>query len=540
MKKNIKYIVAIVLIILFVFSIVPKEFQNDTFYIIALGQSINSRGLDRLDHFSWHNNLEYRYPHWLFDVINANIYNFWGLNGIYLFVCIVSSLSMILIFCIMLKKKINWFIAFVSTLIVAYMIRIVFTARAQIISYPLLLIEILLIERFLKSNSKFKDVVTILGLTAVSCIIANVHSTIWIMVLVLFLPYIGEQFICYYDVKEFNKREIERKTKKLEKLEKINAKKEEIEKLKKDIDIEKEIKKDLEVEKETKIVYLVNKKIKWIIIPLIFVVLGALITPIGNIPFVYYLKTSHGNSLLHINEHLPTIPITDLEFFTFSAIVIAMLGFTDSKIKLSDGLLTIGLFIMALSSKRNVFLMIFLCSPIIVKMIDDFINKNKSNAETDNKRIDSYVNFLFIIVCGIVLIYSIINIINKLPKDYIPEEVYPVKAAEYIKNNLDYKNIKLYNEYDYGSYLLWKGIPVFLDSRCDLYTTEFNKGVTVFNDYMDMISNKLTISSLMNKYEMTYLITKKESAEYLYVVEDSRYNKIYEDDNFIVCEYNYK
>jgi hypothetical protein len=440
----------------------------------------------------------------------------------------------------MLKKKINWFIAFVSTLIVAYMIRIVFTARAQIISYPLLLIEILLIERFLKSNSKFKDVVTILGLTAVSCIIANVHSTIWIMVLVLFLPYIGEQFICYYDVKEFNKREIERKTKKLEKLEKINAKKEEIEKLKKDIDIEKEIKKDLEVEKETKIVYLVNKKIKWIIIPLIFVVLGALITPIGNIPFVYYLKTSHGNSLLHINEHLPTMPITDLEFFTFSAIVIAMLGFTDSKIKLSDGLLTIGLFIMALSSKRNVFLMIFLCSPIIVKMIDDFINKNKSNAETDNKRIDSYVNFLFIIVCGIVLIYSIINIINKLPKDYITEEVYPVKAAEYIKNNLDYKNIKLYNEYDYGSYLLWKGIPVFLDSRCDLYTTEFNKGVTVFNDYMDMISNKLTISSLMNKYEMTYLITKKESAEYLYVVEDSRYNKIYEDDNFIVCEYNYK
>ncbi len=540
MKKNIKYIVAIVLIILFVFSIVPKEFQNDTFYIIALGQSINSRGLDRLDHFSWHNNLEYRYPHWLFDVINANIYNFGGLNGIYLFVCIVSSLSMILVFCIMLKKKINWFIAFVSTLIVAYMIRIVFTARAQIISYPLLLIEILLIERFLKSNSKFKDVVTILGLTAVSCIIANVHSTIWIMVLVLFLPYIGEQFICYYDVKEFNKREIERKTKKLEKLEKINAKKEEIEKLKKDIDIEKEIKKDLEVEKETKIVYLVNKKIKWIIIPLIFVVLGALITPIGNIPFVYYLKTSHGNSLLHINEHLPTMPITDLEFFTFSAIVIAMLGFTDSKIKLSDGLLTIGLFIMALSSKRNVFLMIFLCSPIIVKMIDDFINKNKSNAETDNKRIDSYVNFLFIIVCGIVLIYSIINIINKLPKDYIPEEVYPVKAAEYIKNNLDYKNIKLYNEYDYGSYLLWKGIPVFLDSRCDLYTTEFNKGVTVFNDYMDMISNKLTISSLMNKYEMTYLITKKESAEYLYVVEDSRYNKIYEDDNFIVCEYNYK
>ena len=40
--------------------------------------------------------------------------------------------------------------------------------------------------------------------------------------------------------------------------------------------------------------------------------------------------------------------------------------------------------------------------------------------------------------------------------------------------NLDVKNIKLFNEYNYGSYLLYKGIPVFIDSRADLYAPEFN------------------------------------------------------------------
>ena len=40
MKKYLKYIISIILIIIFVFSVVPKNFQNDTFYIIALGEQI--------------------------------------------------------------------------------------------------------------------------------------------------------------------------------------------------------------------------------------------------------------------------------------------------------------------------------------------------------------------------------------------------------------------------------------------------------------------------------------------------------------------
>lgn len=80
MKNYFKYIIAVILIIFFVVSIVPKTFQNDTFYIIALGDRILENGLDRIDHFSWHENLEYRYPHWLFDIVNAGICNSFGLD----------------------------------------------------------------------------------------------------------------------------------------------------------------------------------------------------------------------------------------------------------------------------------------------------------------------------------------------------------------------------------------------------------------------------------------------------------------------------
>ena len=155
MKKKLKYLLACFFIVLFTFSIVPKEFQNDTFYVIALGDYILDNGVDNIDHYSWHNNLEYKYPHWLFDVINAKIYRSFQLDGIYIFVCIVSSIFMLVIFGLMIKKNISFNLAFISTIIVSYMMKGAYTARGEVVSYLLVLLEIPLIESFLKNKNKF-------------------------------------------------------------------------------------------------------------------------------------------------------------------------------------------------------------------------------------------------------------------------------------------------------------------------------------------------------------------------------------------------
>ena len=57
-REKIKKLVAVILIILFTFSVVPKTFQNDTFYIIELGNHIVENGVDWQDHYSIHDNLE--------------------------------------------------------------------------------------------------------------------------------------------------------------------------------------------------------------------------------------------------------------------------------------------------------------------------------------------------------------------------------------------------------------------------------------------------------------------------------------------------
>ena len=77
-------ILAIICLILLAIAITPKVFQNDTFYTIKIGQSIRQNGIDYKDHYSWHKDLKYLYPHWLYDVITSYIYDYCGgFQGLY-------------------------------------------------------------------------------------------------------------------------------------------------------------------------------------------------------------------------------------------------------------------------------------------------------------------------------------------------------------------------------------------------------------------------------------------------------------------------
>ena len=67
-KHGIRFnVMAILLIAIFCFAISPITLQNDTFYTIKIGEHILENGIDMKDPFSFHD-LNYTYPHWLYDV----------------------------------------------------------------------------------------------------------------------------------------------------------------------------------------------------------------------------------------------------------------------------------------------------------------------------------------------------------------------------------------------------------------------------------------------------------------------------------------
>ena len=152
--KNIRFILSIIIVLIFSASLVEKTFQNDTFFTIAVGNKILSHGIYTDETFSIHEGLKYENVRWMFDITIATIYNVFGFLGIYIFTMIMTSIIGITIYYILIRQKNSIIISFLFTLMVMYLSRTVFAARAQIISFLIFILEYYYIYKLLISNKK--------------------------------------------------------------------------------------------------------------------------------------------------------------------------------------------------------------------------------------------------------------------------------------------------------------------------------------------------------------------------------------------------
>ena len=129
---------------------------------------------------------------------------------------------------------------------------------------------------------------------------------------------------------------------------------------------------------------------------------------------------------------------------------------------------------------------------------------------------------------------------NQLPMEWktlIDKDDVVFVLNDLIDNNINIDNIKLFNEYKIGGYLLFKGIPVFYDSRADLYDTTFNgKEVNIFEDGTNAEYGRCDYRSIFDKYGITHVIAKKNQVLYIILEKDEHINLIYEDKYFSLYE----
>ena len=132
---------------------------------------------------------------------------------------------------------------------------------------------------------------------------------------------------------------------------------------------------------------------------------------------------------------------------------------------------------------------------------------------------------------------------DKKGQNYINTNDYPVEASTWILNNLDVKNMKIYNEYNYGSYMIFRGIPVFIDSRADLYAPEFNaepergiEGRDIFMDVMNIDDFKYDYKQAFKKYGVTHVILYSGSKLSYILEKDANYKMLYDEGNFKIFE----
>ena len=343
--------------------------------------------------------------------------------------------------------------------------------------------------------------------------------------------------------------------------------------------------------KDRKIIIERNKYLKWLIVIFVICIFTGLLTPIKDIPYTYMWKSIEGNTMDFISEHQPVVLINDYNLFIILAVIVIFIFSNKVKLKLSDLFMLMGMTVLSLISYKQ-FPIFFICAMCPVnKMItmwrdtrklekaqekEYIVNLNKEELENTNydeiaetladsdvsekkrkknqtkngleraKKIINKIPSKILTVKGSIYIILITIIISLLGyryivgTDLIDKSNYPVAAADWMLENLDVKNIKLFNDFNYGSYLLYRGIPVFIDGRADVYDPVFNgRSDDSYLAYMLGSSLQLWYEDVFFTYNITHVITYVNSNLNQVMERGISYNMIYNDGTFVIYEIHF-
>ena len=443
-KKNILPILCVLAMFACIVFLCPKAMQNDTFWSIKVGEKIVDEWTWKVDDLSMHDGLKYVAHHFYTDVIIYFVYIISGFDGLYVLEIVMAcGLAFALYFLnkeLSGSKKLAYCMTGLQTLLMAPYISV----RAQMISYILFVIEILLLEK-LRKQEKLKYY---LWLIAIPLLLTNFHMGVapfyFIILGVYGLECIKLKFLWIEPNTNPN-------TSKLKKL---------------------------------------------VLCGVIGVVL-LFVNPYGLDGVLYPFKTI-GNEFINstIMEFQPFSMNNSMTVLQVAYIMLVMFIFMVSKAKvnLKDMLLIFGTLFMNFMAFRYTGLFI-ICSAVIAIYILDVIKRLK---------IDNIDRISFVVTSILMLTVVCMNIYSD--DEYLTDIVAPVKAVEILKENMD-ENTILYNEYNWGAYLMLNDIKPFIDSRCDLYTSEYNEGITVAEDFNKISRLEDGYKEAMEKYNFnTYLV----------------------------------
>jgi len=107
-------------------------------------------------------------------------------------------------------------------------------------------------------------------------------------------------------------------------------------------------------------------------------------------------------------------------------------------------------------------------------------------------------------------------------EEKLSEEGYPTRAVTYLKTNNLVINAGFFNEYDWGGYLIWQGLPVFIDGRMTGWRKD--DGGYILADAIDIADGDCAV---VQKYKIKLALLKKGRNNPCFL----DFKKIYEDEN---------
>ena len=387
---------------------------NDFWWHLKTGEWIyNNKAIPHTDVFSWYastNNYTWYAHEWLSDILYYAIYSLFGFLGISVFATVILSFCHLLLMKLTQKKWERYpNFAIIWFLYEIALFTFIIQCRPYIFSFIYLILELFLLTNFVEKDNDKK----IFFLPIIGMLWANMHggsSNLSYCLPILFLLIGAIENFDFYKLKHTS---------------------------------------------------IGKEKVKKLSIVSILTILGNLINPYGIEMLIYPYRYMVGGNydMQMIGEWQPLDLKTDTGFVIVICLVITAIIFmmTEKKFEFIDFLLFGAFTYLLLQSIRFVFLFFIVATFIIFKYIpgkfNDILKEKIMKPLTLITSIGINCFIIFILIFG---------------ENYKPIETQlPNELIEIIRNS---DNKRLYNYYNYGEELIWNDIPVFIDSRADVYS----------------------------------------------------------------------
>ena len=160
----------------------------DAWFILNGGRYVMEHGIPHVEPFTMHEGLHFVLEQWLTGVIFWNIYESYGPSGL---LHLVFWIGVVLLYayyrlCLLVSDG-NRQTATIMTMAIGFVAApVFFVTRPQVISTLFFVIEVLLLERYARTNRGRY----LLPLPILSLFLVNLHAALWPMLLLFLLPFL--------------------------------------------------------------------------------------------------------------------------------------------------------------------------------------------------------------------------------------------------------------------------------------------------------------------------------------------------------------
>lgn len=436
--------------------------DNDAWFLLNTGRYILNNGFFYVDPFTIHEGLSMIVQQWLTTVIFWGVFNYLGDIGFYIFMTVITYILLFLHYKIVNlvsnKKLLSViFTMLCSTLWIKYM-----TSRPQMFTYMCLLIEVFILEKYIKTNNK--KILYLLPL--ISLLQINLHASVWPIQFLV----IGTFIVNGLAPKKLKNEDF---------------------------------------------------KVKPIIIAAIVMFIVGFINPYFY-KSVLYLYYSYGDTVInrYITEmQLSTFATTQVKHILILVVSLILLSNFSKKFKIEirHYFLFCGFLIFAFMHNKSTIYFLLIALYVIAYGLKDMKLKIK-NKFISKKTINKYYPHLLGLVSVIALIVTPIVSYKNINNIFYHNDY--EGAMDYLLEHYDPDEVVLYADYNNGGYPEFRGVKSYIDPRAEVFLKGFNGKEDILAEFFNKKST--TIPYLFYKYKFTHLLVPKNDKDLLVYLFEER------------------